>query len=102
MKPKKLSIVIFPITLVLIGFLVFGRPQKQSNINISNHAKHRGVCWVASHYKPDSLAFQQLVNNNVNWICHGSWSPVRPGGAAHPWRMAPGRLAPGRGCYTPR
>lgn len=68
MKSKKLSIVIFPITLVLIGFLVFGRPQKQSSINISNHAKHRGVCWVASHYKPDSLAFQQLVNNNVNWI----------------------------------
>lgn len=68
MNPKKLSVIIFPVLLLLIGFFIFDSHEESSSVYVNSHQKHRGVCWVASPYKPDSIAFLQLVQNNVNWI----------------------------------
>lgn len=68
MKSTKLPVIIFPILLVIVGFLIFSRSEETGSIIIKQHEKHRGVCWVASRFKPDSTAFLQLVENNVNWI----------------------------------
>jgi len=68
MNPKKLSVIIFPILLLLIGFWVFNDSKESGLVHIRTNQKHRGVCWVAGPYKPDSIAFLQLLENNVNWI----------------------------------
>lgn len=68
MKTKRLSVVIFPIILIMTVYLVFHNSKIESGISIIAKEKHRGVCWVASHYEIDSTSILDLVQKNVNWI----------------------------------
>lgn len=68
MKSKRLSMVIVPIILLMIGYLLFNQPKRDYSINILLTDKHRGVCWVASPYEIDSASILDLVDKNINWI----------------------------------
>lgn len=68
MKPNRISIIILPIILIVIGYFALASKPKKHSINIPINEKHRGVCWVASPYKIDSSHMEDLVEKNVNWI----------------------------------
>ncbi|HEY9116902.1 MAG TPA: hypothetical protein VIN11_03695 [Roseivirga sp.] len=68
MKSKRLSVVIVPIIILMIGYWLFNQPTNNSSIVIPLSEKHRGVCWVASPYEIDSASILDLVGKNINWI----------------------------------
>lgn len=68
MKSSRISVIIFPIVLIVIGYLIFSPSEASSSIKVPLHEKHRGVSWVASPYQIDSTSILDLVEKNVNWI----------------------------------
>ena len=68
MKSNKVPVIIFPIVLLMIGYLIFSEAENSSTVKVLMSDKHRGVCWVATPYQIDSTSILDLVDKHVNWI----------------------------------
>ncbi|WP_420388387.1 glycoside hydrolase family 113 [Roseivirga sp.] len=68
MKSRKLSVLIAPILIVLVGYLLLNSSEEKHPVSINAIHKHRGVCWVASPYQVDSTSILDLKEKNINWI----------------------------------
>ncbi|MGW8122754.1 glycoside hydrolase family 113 [Roseivirga echinicomitans] len=67
---KKLGITVIPILVISVIYLFFSVRYftPKSSINIANHEKHRGICWVGGAREIDESEIIALVDKNINWI----------------------------------
>lgn len=70
MKLKRLGITIVPLAILGVIYLAWPKFSSEyySLINIPNHEKHRGVCWVGGPNEVSESEIKNLLNTNVNWI----------------------------------
>ena len=69
MNRSKLTVTLLPLILILaVTLIYFPTNNNSSIINIPQHEKHRGVCWVAGPREVNKNALETLIAHNVNWI----------------------------------
>ena len=69
MKKSKPAITFLPVALIFVLIFIYSPSKKEASyINIAQHDKHRGVCWVAGPREINPDDFKTLVEHNVNWI----------------------------------